>query len=237
VSPMETKSDAIRAHRVTDLVNLKKGGAQVTCRTSFDVILVEFQQRENPYRAHVFVCYFSGEVNGEHFAFRKCYARGCSHNLCPHVSQAVMIANRYLQRDYRTLQQAGIAVEERLFTLDEMIVKFPETQGDLSPTLTIEDYIYIAGEGNRTKVQVETALVQAVEHFSNYKKTQIFLTADFRVETLGKTHLVQRCFACYPIEREAKEKTTQVQVANQRLAALYRQFDEASIEYEQRFFI
>jgi len=109
-----------------------------------------------------------------------------------------MIANRYLQRDYRTLQQAGIAVEERLFTLDEMMVKFPETQGELCPTLTIEDYIYIAGEGNRTKINVETEYVQAVEHFSNYQKSQVFLTGNFLAETLGKTHLVQRCLACYP---------------------------------------
>ncbi len=233
---MATPSEVIPVHRITDLVNLKKAGAQVSCGTSFAVLLMDFHQRENPYQAHVFICYFSGEVNGRGFSFRKCYARGCSHNLCPHVSQAVMIANRYLQRDYRTLQNAGIVVEERPFTLDEMIVKFPDLQGDLAPTLTIEDYIYIAREGNSTKINVETEYVQAVEHFSNYRKAQIFLTGNFFVETLGKTHLVQRCFACYPEEQEAEAKETQVQVANQRLLILYRQFDQAAVAYEPRFF-
>jgi hypothetical protein len=56
---------------------------------------------------------------GRIYAFRKCYARGCPNNLCPHVSQAVMIANRYLQRDYRRMEDAGLKVEKNLFTLED----------------------------------------------------------------------------------------------------------------------
>ena len=94
--------------RVTDLLEHKRHGATVTCQTAFEILPVDFQHRANPFRAHIFLCLFYGDIDGTAYAFRKCYARGCPNNLCPHVSQAVLIANRYLQRDYRKLKAAGI---------------------------------------------------------------------------------------------------------------------------------
>jgi hypothetical protein len=52
------------------------------------------------------------------------YARGCPNNLCNHVSRAVIIANRYLQRDYHSLASGGILIGDTLFTLTDMLVKF-----------------------------------------------------------------------------------------------------------------
>ena len=122
-------------NRIADLVMLKQKGSNVTCKPSFEVIPVDFLHREHPYQAHVFLCQFEGEVDGQPYSFKKCYARGCPNNLCPHVSQAVMIANRYLQRDYRELNKAGIEVEERLFSLEDMLVKFEGYKEEHDPTL------------------------------------------------------------------------------------------------------
>lgn len=58
---------------------------------------------------------------------------------------------------------------------------------------------------------------------------------DFTVDTLGQLHRCQRCFSCYPTEKQ-EEKPTAVEVANARLELLYREFDLASIHYEKRFF-
>ena len=44
-----------------------------------------------------------------------------------------MIANRYLQRDYRRLKEAGIQIEEKLFTLDDMVVKFEDYHDHYGP--------------------------------------------------------------------------------------------------------
>jgi hypothetical protein len=224
------------AKRISDLVHLKEEGAAVTCRQTFDVIPVDFQHRKSPFQAHVFLCHFEGEINGEKYAFRKCYARGCPNNLCPHVSQAVMIANRYLQRDYIRLRKTGIEVEERLFTLEDMLVKFDGYQEEHDPTLTMDDYINMAKGGTKVSVDIGLEYVPAVEHFANYQNSQTFLNVDFVVESLGKRHNFQRCVACYQTDREEAEKGDQVEVANARLKEMYQGFGEASIRYEQRFF-
>ena len=99
------KSNAVL--RIGDLIEARKKGAAVTCRPYFEINEVDFTHMDNEFQAVLFFCRFSGDIEGEDYDFRKCYARGCPHNLCPHVSQAVMIANRYLNKDYRRLKDAG----------------------------------------------------------------------------------------------------------------------------------
>jgi hypothetical protein len=232
--------EAVATHkppnRITDLVSLKAQGFEVVCNPSFEILPVDFVQRDNKYRAYVFLCRFKGDINGQAYMFRKCYARGCPHNLCPHVSQAVMIANRYLQRDYKRLSDAGVPVEKHLFTLEDMVVKFDETQDEHEPLLAIHDYINIAKEGNAVEVDMALEFVPGVEHFANYKNQQIFLMASFSITTLGRTYPYERCLACYEAEKEAQEKPQKIDIANERLAILYDEFDRASIKYEKRFF-
>jgi len=223
-------------NRITDLIKFKIRGVEVTCQTFFEILSVYFAHRHNPFQAYIFLCRYTGSISGQEYSFRKCYARGCSHNLCPHVSQAIMIANRYLQRDYQRLEQVGIAIEKKLFTLEDIIVKFEGTQEDYRPTLTIHDYITIAKEGNTVAVAVELEYVSAVEHFANYKNPQIFLMVYFTVTSLGETHHHERCLACYPADKEKEEKRQKTQIANSRLKLLYKEFEQASIKYEKKFF-
>jgi hypothetical protein len=222
--------------RITDIAGLKKKGATVSSRTAFEILPVDFQHRDNPFQAYIFLCRYMGEIDGQSYEFRKCYARGCPHNLCPHVSQAVMIANRYLQRDYNKLERAGIQMDKRLFTLEEMTVKFEGYQEEHGPILAIHDYINIAKEGNDVAVDAVLEYVPTVEHFANYVNQMIFMMVDFTVTCLGKTHHYERCLACYPMEREKKEKPQKIQIANERLRLLYEEFDQVSIIYGKRFF-
>ncbi len=222
--------------RVTDLVTLKKQGAQVTCEPSFEVLPVDFDHRDHPFQAYIFLCRYEGRIDGQEYHFRKCYARGCPHNLCPHVAQAVMIANRYLMRDLRRLRESGIEVPDKMFTLDDMVVKFENLQEDEEPLMTIHDYINVAREGNDVSVEVSLEFVPAVEHFAQEKNKQTFLNADFVVTTLGRTGHHQRCLGCYPTELEAEERARAVVVANQRLSLLYQEFEQAGVKCEKRFF-
>ena len=233
---MTATATRILPRRVTDLIRLKEEGIEVTCETSFNILPVNFAHRENPFKAYVFLCIFSGRINGTEYSFRKCYARGCPHNLCPHVAQAVMIANRYLQRDYMRLKQCGFVVDEKLFSLEEMVVKFDKSAQAQGPGKTIYDYINIAREGNQVRIAVSMEYVPAVEHFAGHDNSQTFLTVDFNVNYLGATYHTERCLACFPTEEEEKEKPHMVKVANDRLRLLYRQFDEAGIDYEERYF-
>ena len=223
-------------NRVTDLIALKSKGAAVTCQTSFEILPVDFAHRNNPFQAYIFLCRYTGTINEKEYKFRKCYARGCPHNLCPHVSQAVMIANRYLQRDYNRLEAGGVEIEQILFTLEDMIVKFNGYKDEHGPILAIHDYINIAKEGNEVSIDVDLEFVPAVEHFSNYKNKQIFLMVDFTITCLGKTHHYERCLACYPAERELEEKEEKTQIANNRLTILYTEFDQASIKCNKNLF-
>jgi hypothetical protein len=223
-------------NRITDLVGLKKEGAEVTCRPSFEILPVDFNHRQHRFQAHIFLCRYNGKVDGRPYTFRKCYARGCPYNLCPHVSQAVMIANRYLQRDLKALQSGGIEVETRLFSLDDMVVKFEKLHEKREPALIIHDYINMTREGNEVSIEVELEYVPAVEHFAHHDHAQTFLMGNFAVAVLGRVHPCQRCFACYATEDRNKEKPLAMQVANARLEVLYLEFEQAAIGYQKRFF-
>jgi len=224
--------------RISDFAAFKERGSNVTCQPAFEIHPVDFVHRDKRFQAVIFSCRFSGTVDGREYTFRKCYARGCRHNLCPHVSQAVMTANRYLQRDYRTLKEAGVRVEEKLFTLEDMLVKFREEEEEGGTgMLTVDDYVKVAREGTPMKMDIQLEDVPAVEHLEYKKNHQVFLMGDFIIDSQGKTHTCQRCFACYPADREADERPRQVRVANARLERLYQDFDQApSVRYEKRFF-
>ena len=222
--------------RITDLVELKKQGMNVTCRTVFEILPVEFAYRDNPFRAHIFVCIFNGTVNGHEYTFRKCYSRGCPNNLCPHVSQAVMIANRYLQRDYHRLEQIGIAVDMRLFSLEEMTVKFEYLHEDTAQAITIYDFIADASDCPEVSVEPALEWVSAVEHFASQDSRTIFLMANFRIDCQGKITRYERCLACYPVESDHEERQKKITIANQRLKLLYEEFGQAAIRCEKRYF-
>jgi hypothetical protein len=233
---MEARTILPPPRRVTDLIQRKESGCRVSCDPSFEVVPVDFAHRDHRYQAHIFLCRYRGTVDDSAFMFRKCYARGCPKNLCPHVAQAVMIANRYLQRDFNRLRKAGIEVPDRMFTLDKMVVGFERAEENDGPLLTLPDFINIAKEGNAVSAKVTLEYLPAVEHFANEKNKQTFLNADFAFTMLGQSGSCQRCFGCYGTESEAEEKPKAVAVANQRLALLYQEFDNAGIQCEKRLF-
>ncbi len=226
--------------RITDLIKLKQHGYDFALDLSFDIVPVNFAHQKSEFQAYVFICNFSGEIENKAFKFRKCYARGCPHNLCPHVAQAVMIANRYLKRDYKKLSDAGIIFEEKIFNLEDMVVKYEELdhkKDDINRgILTIHDYINIAKEGNEVDVAISLEIIPAVEHFANHKNAQTFLMADFDITTLGDKGHFQRCFACFKTENEAEEKPVAIAIANKRFIDLFNEFDDAKIQYKPCFF-
>ncbi len=233
---MKDKNVHFPPKRIKDLVELKRSGSEITCSPSFEVLPVDFAHRDSQFQAFIFLCRYTVNVDGKEFVFRKCYARGCPHNLCPHVSQAVMIANRYLRRDYGKMHEVGIEIEDRLFTLPDMLIKYDTIQEGKEPSLTIYDYINIAQEGNEVTIEIFLELVSAVEHFDNVKNKQTFLTGYLTIDTLGRTGNYQRCLGCYATEKEKSEKPLAIVVANERLSELYRDFKKVGIKYQERFF-
>lgn len=222
--------------RITDLIELKRRGAAITCSPVLDIIPIDFSHRSHHFKALVFVGWFSGTANEKQFKFRKCYARGCKHDLCPRVSQAVMIANRYLQRDYHRLEQSGIEIEKKLFTLEGSVVRLAVLKDDPREAMIIDDYIRMAKGGNKVSIDIDLEYVPVIEHFENHKNRQTLLLAAFTVAMQGKTATCQRCLGCYMTEKEQEEKPVQIEVANDRLSLIYREFDLSSIMHEERFF-
>ncbi|OQY51466.1 MAG: hypothetical protein B6230_04765 [Desulfobacteraceae bacterium 4572_89] len=226
--------------RITDLINCKEKGFDLSIDLSFEIVPVNFAHENHEFQAYTFLCKYSGSVNNKEFFFRKCYAKGCPHNLCPHVAQAVMIANRYLKKDYKKLLDAGILVNETFFTLEDMVLKFKELGREKDETsggiLTIHDYINIAKEGNPVEVQIHLEMIPAVEHFANQKNEQTYLMADFDIMTLGKKNKLQRCFACFQTGKESLEKASAIQTANDRLKILFNEFQEAEVQFTANFF-
>ena len=222
--------------RIDDLITAQMKGSAVKCEPFFEINEVDFTHMNNKFQAVLFFCRFCGTIDGDEYNFRKCYARGCPHNLCPHVSQAVMIANRYLQKDYRELKQAGIDVETKLFSLDDMVVKFQDYRDEQGPILTLDDYMHIAREGSDVSMAVSVEYLPAVENFGNHKERRTFLLANFNATSLGVSHQCQRCLACYATDKEADEKPRQMRIANDRLDKLFKEFDQAGIKYNKLFF-
>jgi hypothetical protein len=235
----DAMDDAIAAdapRRVSDLVHARKTGADVTVQLTFDILPVDFEHREHPFRAYIFLCRYSGAIAGRPYEFRKCYARGCPNNLCTHVSQAVIIANRYLQRDLAALNAAGIAVAERAFSLADMIVKFENLKQQGRPALTVPDLIEQLKGNASVSVVVSLEAVPAVEHFANQKSAQTFFTGEFTARVAGESYQCHRCFACYSTQHEAGERPLAVEVANARLELIYQEFDRHGIRHDTCYF-
>jgi hypothetical protein len=66
----------------------------------------------------MFVCRYSGTVDGKEYGFRKCYARGCPDERCPATSRAVMTANQHMKMDFHRLRKAGIQLERPQLILE-----------------------------------------------------------------------------------------------------------------------
>ncbi len=221
---------------IVDLVLLKQKGATVTVNNSFEINEVDLVHEESPFRAFLFFSLFSGAIDSEPYEFRKCYSRGCLHNLCPHVSQAVMVANRYLKRDYKALEKAGITLEENLFVLEDMLARFEKNRDNFVATLILEDYIHIAKDGEKIDIEVSLENFPAVENFANYSEKRMFFSANFHVNYLGETHTCHRCFSCFAMGREGLEVQTARELANRRLVSVYTEFDKAGIQYNRILF-
>jgi len=222
--------------RVADLIAFKKQGKNVTCDIEFGIHQVEFRDRDAPYDAYLFFSYFSGKIDGQDYKFRKCYARGCPNNLCPHVAQAVMIANRYLQRDQAALAQAGIQVPELLFSLPEMMVSFQNAAQAQVKGEDLDHFLALAKEGEKVAIQVEPEFMPAHENFEGRKEAQVFLIANFSISHQGCTSDLQRCFSCFPVQEEGAKKPLALSLARQRMSELYQQFERSGVDYHPRFF-
>jgi hypothetical protein len=233
---MQTSTITASPRRITDLVNAKAVGADVRLQIDFEILPTDFHHGSNPFRAYIFLARFNGSINNRTFGFRKCYARGCPNNLCTHVSLAVGIANRYLQRDYQALQSAGIAVGDTLFRLDEMVVKFDRLHEQGEPAITIPELIGLAAAGVMPQVSVALAFLPAVEHFANKKEAQTFLSGEFTAVAGDKTYQCHRCFACFPSDAEQTEKPAAIKVANARLALIYEEFARKGILCRSHYF-
>ena len=234
---MGTATIELSPRRISDLVEAKQAGAEVTLKTSFEILPVEFHHKSTPFQAYIFLTKYEGTIEGNPFSFRKCYARGCPNNLCTHVSIAVQIANRYLRRDYHSLSSAGIPVEETLFSLDDMVVKFDRLKSEEAKALTLHDLVGMARSGEKINLSISLEILPAVEHFAQHQNAQTFLSGEFVAQTAaGETYSCQRCFACYATDDLAREKPIAVKVANARLNLIYREFDQSGIDYTPRFF-
>jgi hypothetical protein len=233
---MEALSITRDPRRITDLIDAKRGGSDVQLNIRFEIIPAEFHHRENPFQAYIFLARYVGAIDGRAFEFRKCYARGCPNNLCTHVSQAVRIANRYLQRDYHALETGGIDVDKILFSLDDMVIKFDALKEDGPPQLSIPELIAIAKSGELITVQVALDLIPAVEHFSGIKNAQTFLSATFRALAEEEIYHCHRCFACFPTDKQDEERELATKVANARLELVYKDFQACGIICQPQYF-
>jgi hypothetical protein len=234
---MGTATIEISPRRISDLVDAKQSGADVRLNTAFEILPVDFHHQRSPFHAYVFLAKYSGTIDGNEFTFRKCYARGCPNNLCTHVSIAVQIANRYLQRDYHALAAAGIGVAETLFSLDDMVVKFEQLKSEIPQVLTLLDLVGMARAGATIAMEIVLEALPAVEHFAPKDNAQTFLSGEFTAQAAsGETYVCYRCFACYATSAEESEKPVAIKVANARLDILYKQFAESSITCTPQFF-
>ena len=234
---MGTATIEISPRRISDLVEAKQAGADLRLKTSFEILPVDFHHQRSPFQAYIFLAKYAGTIDGTPFAFRKCYARGCPNNLCTHVSIAVQIANRYLQRDYHALSAAGINVEETLFSLDDMVVKFERLKSDVPKILTLHDLVGMARNGQGISLGIVLETLPAVEHFAHQENAQTFLSGEFRAQTgAGEAYTCHRCFACYATADTEREKPVAVKVANARLNIIYKEFEQSGIAFMPRFF-
>jgi hypothetical protein len=225
-----------RPARVRDLIRAADQGLEVSCAADPQVIDSDFFHENQWKPAHILLCWFTGTVEGVPFGFRKCYSRSRLTGTCSQGINAVMIANRYLQADYRLIEKAGIAVSRTFFSIQEVLLRQRmEQDADCNP-MTVNDVVQIAREGNEVIVEANLDAVLAIEHYTDVDTDKIYLMADLVVITLGSTTHCKRCLGSYAAENEDREKIPAVSVANHRLQDIYEQFREAGVGCNEGYF-
>ena len=232
----EKTSDEQAVKRIQDLLWAKSKGQSIVCNPRLELIPADFFNKLTWERVRIFVCRFSGSVAGTDFSFRKCYGRTQLNGSCRGGTNAVMTANRFLEKDYHRLQKTGIKTSGPLFSLQDLLIDQNLPQETGFPPMTIYDFIYMAEEGNQVIVEVDLDTITAIEHYPDVNVAQNYLMADFTVIALGNTSHCQRCLASYPAIEEDTRGASMMRVANNRLQALYRTFKKAGIEYNISFF-
>lgn len=134
------------------------------------------------------------------------------------------------------MAQAGVPIEESLFTLDGMVVRFEALKASEVNSLTIPELVEMAKDGKQITVAVKLDFVPAVEHFAHQKKAQTFLSGELTAQAGNQIYACHRCFACFPSDRAETDKMAAVQVANSRLSIIYADFDRAHIVCNKLFF-
>jgi hypothetical protein len=51
-------------HRVTDLISFKNRGALSLGQVSFEILPVDFDHRDNPFQAYIFLSRYAGSIDG-----------------------------------------------------------------------------------------------------------------------------------------------------------------------------
>lgn len=224
------------AKRIQDLLWAKSKGRSIACNPRLQMVPADFFNKQTVEQVRIFVCRFTGTIENTDFSFRKCYGRSQLNSSCRRGTNALMIANRFLKKDYGRLKKAGINTPAPLFCLQDLLIE--QNAGDETgcPPMTIYDFIYLAEEGNKVIVEVEVDKITAIEHYPGESVAQKYLLADFTVIALGNTSHCQRCLASYPAGEEDANKHLMMRVANNRLQALYFAFKKAGIDYNETFF-
>ena len=127
-------------------------------------------------------------------------------------------------------------MDETLFTLDAMVVKFDQLEASDQPAITIPELVGMARAGTTISVDLDLGYMPAVEHFANKQNAQTFLSGEFTARAADKTYKAHRCFACFPTDRSVEEKPMAIRVANARLALIFQEFERAGIAHRPDFF-
>lgn len=223
-------------YRIRDLVRCRQNGTAVTGQSYFDVIPMDVVDGQRSFYALMFLCHYSGLVGEREFSFRKCYARGCPQNGCPRVSVALRTANDHYRMDCLRLEQAGIFLHRRGLTLEKIAAKMERPENEPLHVELLDNVRRLAASEGKLYVEPSLDFVRAVEHHDTYAVATVFLVATLKIGRGNRSCRRERCLACYCLNKEGQEKQEKIFIANERLKSLYREFKEAAIDFEEKYF-
>jgi hypothetical protein len=221
--------------RISDLLQWKLRSSRVFCRATFDVIPMYFTEDDPAYRALMFLCRFSGTIDGEEYGFRKCYARGCPDGHCPATYKAILAANHYMKSDLEKLRRAGILLERPKLTLESYAKKI-ENRALNQGAMRMEDTIALAKDRGGISIEPWLQWVHAREQLPNFEVKMVFLMVNFAVHYDNQIKNYEMCLSCYPLDQENEQKNEKIVVANERLRSLYARLEVSFTRFTKQFF-
>lgn len=197
------------------LIDAAASGKKVEIEGKPDRKVVQIEREGRHVDSVILSMAYSGTVDGKPFAFKKDYS--FADDDAQYALDCLLSANNRLQVDYDRLKEAGIAIEQELFTFQNSFIGLKGDASVKTPALRLQNFIHFAQTGIPVAVEVTLKRPSIVVKQDGGERKGFGLVASFVFATGFEKTTIEKIYATGSYDDPKKYQEELKGVANRRL--------------------